>query len=115
MMNDPEQILRTIRLAAPSAALEQRIQSTFAEAAQSRRKRRPIPVWRWVGWIGATGIAATVIFHATRTITPNPPAAAAPAAIQCEIESRGPLRLLLLEPPARERMPPRFSVSVSTP
>lgn len=114
-MNDPEEILRTTRLAAPSAALDQRMQSAFAEAEQSREMRRPIRVWRWIGGIGATGLAAAIIFVATRTSKPGQPTPAAPAAVQCEIESAGPLRLLLLEPPAHERTPPHFSASVSPP
>ncbi|HVU17853.1 MAG TPA: hypothetical protein VHD32_13080 [Candidatus Didemnitutus sp.] len=114
-MNDPEDILRGAPLAAPSSALEQRIQSAFAEAAQARRKASPPPIWRWVGGCAAAGIAAAVVLVVTRTGTSRPSGDTKPASIQCEIGAPEPLRALLLESPAHERTPPRFFVTVSTP
>jgi hypothetical protein len=74
---------------------------------------RRASTWRWIGFIAATGIAATVALVATRLA--RLPAGPAAAQALCSIEPKGPMRQLLIETPANKRPPPHFAVSVSTP
>jgi predicted phage tail protein len=111
-MNHPEEHLRIARLAAPSDALDSRMQETFARAAGVQPAPRRATAWRWIGVFAATGIAATLAVVATR-LAKLPAGATAAQTLYC-IEPQGPMRQLLLETPARKRPPPHFAVSVTT-
>jgi hypothetical protein len=111
-MNYSEEQLRTVRLAAPSDALDRRMQEMFERAARPQPTPRRAITWRWVGVLAATGIAAvlTLVAILPRTM----PANQNPPQVLCSIEPQGPMRQFLLDSPAGNRPPPRFSVSVST-
>ena len=111
-MNYSEEQLRTVRLAAPSDALDRRMQEMFERAARPQPTPRRAITWRWVGVLAATGIAAALTVVATHEGAV--PARQAATQVLCSIEPQGPMRQLLLDSPAGNRPPPRFLVSEST-
>jgi hypothetical protein len=111
-MNYSEEQLRAARLAAPSEALDRRMQEAFESASQKQISPNRTVTWRWIGAFAATGIAAilTVVAIRPRTIPANPTS----TQVLCNIQPYGPMRQLLLDSPSGDRPPPHFSVSVTT-
>lgn len=109
-MNDFEQQLRSVPLAAPSPELDRRLEQAFARAADRSRvevTRRP----RWFA-LSAAGIVASVVAVQLFRF-PQPlirPGAGAPVVHWVEADLR--LRELLLEMPAKSPPLPRLNASV---
>jgi hypothetical protein len=111
-MSYSEEQLRTARLAAPSEALDRRMQEAFENAARTQAPAQRAVAWRWIGAFAATGIAAIITLVALRPR--SMPASPASTQVLCSIEPKGVMRQLLLDSPSGNRPPPRFSVSVIT-
>jgi hypothetical protein len=103
-MNELEQKLRSLRLAAPSMDLDRRMGDTFAAAARTRTPAPRATLW-W--WLAAAGVASalTAMFLLSRRLPP-PPA----QQTVYRIEAEGRLRELLLTPPASRASPPPMVV-----
>jgi len=109
-MNDPEQILKTLRLAAPSSDLDGRLDEAFAAAARSRQSsRRVTRIW-WITGLAALGSAAALFFVITGW--PHRPVRAQPVVFR--FEAQGQMRQLLLGPVTASPLP-HFVTHVSAP
>jgi hypothetical protein len=113
-MNEFEQDLRSLRRSEPSPELDGRMAAVFAQAKHGAPRLRVAPWWWWGGaGVGlAAAAAVAVLLH--RPATSAPELRGTGAAVY-RIETRAPLRALLLEPAHAARTPPRVFVSVSTP
>jgi hypothetical protein len=111
-MNEFEQELRSLRRSEPSPELDRRMAATFAQAKHRAPRPRVAP-WCWWGGAGVSLAAAAAL-----AVLLHKPAAPAPelrGAAVYRIETRPPMRALLLEPARAGRTPPRVFVTVSTP
>jgi ferric-dicitrate binding protein FerR (iron transport regulator) len=108
-MSEFERALKAVRLAAPSAALDQRMNETFAAAARTpQRLRKPMLSW-WLAGVGAFGAAAACLLVLQWSHPPSP------VPIEYRFEARGRMRQLLLDPPTTANQLPHFEVSTSSP
>jgi ferric-dicitrate binding protein FerR (iron transport regulator) len=108
-MNELEQRLRSRRLAAPSTTLDQRMDETFATAAQTRQwSRKPMHFW-WFASLSAFGATAAclLVLLWAQPLSPVP--------IEYRFEARGRMRQLLLDPPKTANQRPHFEVNTSSP
>ena len=108
-MNEPERILANQRLAAPSAALERRMHDTFSAATRTPPSPRRTSHWWWLGALAATGAIVALLLVAPWPRYPRS------EQMVYRIEAKGPMRQLLLEPPASVSRLPRLVVNGSTP
>lgn len=108
-MNEPEPILANQRLAAPSPALDRRMDDAFSAAARTLTSPRRMSLGWWLGALAATGAAVALLLVSLR------PLHSRPEQIVYRIEAKGPMRQLLLEPPASANRLPRLVVNGSTP
>jgi hypothetical protein len=108
-MSEFERDLANLRLAAPSAALDRRMHDTFSAATRtSSSPRRTSLGWQFVGLV-AIGAAVALLLVSPWPLHPRP------EQIVYRIEAKGPMRQLLLEPPASASRLPRLVVNGSTP
>ncbi|MBI2498035.1 MAG: hypothetical protein HYV75_09055 [Opitutae bacterium] len=101
MKADFETQLRRVRLAAPSADLDRRMDSLLAPTRQTSRR------W-WLGATAATGLAAAILFLLS-------PLARSPAPTQpvvYQIEAQGLMREWLVPPFPKSQTPPAVIVTV---
>ena len=107
-MSEPEQILANLRLAAPSVDLDRRMSDTFSAVTRtpspSRRKS--------LGWLLMALTAAGAVV-ALLLVSPWPLHPRSEQMVY-RIEAKGPMRQLLLEPPASATRLPRLVVNGST-
>lgn len=106
-MDDHEQKLKHARLAAPSAALERRIEATFAAAR--RREKAPKPaVWWWLAALATFGgVTALVVISPRRSVPTT-------EVTIYRIEPEGRLREILLNPAISREPAPQFVVHDAT-
>ena len=111
-MNDFEEQLRRTRLAAPSDALDRRMGAAFAAAAGSRRlAHRPPSPWVLVAFGALCGVAVTAIFYWARP--PRPEDNHVAIANVSRSETPAHFVRLLLEPGAKQRALPAYTVRIS--
>jgi hypothetical protein len=92
-MNDLEQYLKCLPLAAPSADMDRRLGDEFA-ADRNRKQSRATTIWWSLAAITTIGFAAALlVMRSAQPPSPAPP-------LIYRFEARGQLRQLLLEPPA---------------
>jgi hypothetical protein len=108
-MSELERDLANLRLAAPSAALDRRMHDTFSAATRTPSSLRRTSPWWWLGALAATGAVVTLLLVSPWPLHPRP------EQIVYRIEAKGPMRQLLLEPPASANRLPRLVVNGSTP
>jgi hypothetical protein len=108
-MNELERNLANLRLAAPSAALDRRMSDTFSVAARTVSLSRRTSFWWWLAALAASGAVGALLLVSPWPLHPRP------EQIVYRIEAKGPMRLLLLEPPASANRLPRLVVNGSTP
>jgi hypothetical protein len=107
-MNDLEQNLRDMRLAAPSAAFDRRIDETLTPAAAPRHSPRPATPW-WLLAVAACGIATVFLL-----VSPWPRSPSSERIVY-RIEAKGRLRQLLLEAPAGVDLQPHLTIKGNAP
>ncbi len=103
-MNDLEQELSALPLAAPSADLDRRLRDAFAVAARTPKPARTATLWWWLATATVAGAATAMLLLSLR---PPPPSA---PQIVYRIEAQGRMRQLLLAPPASRARSPRLVV-----
>ena len=108
-MDELEQRLRSMRLAAPSADLDRHMDDVFLTARRIRNGSRKAVFCWWLAAVTAAGGTAALFLMAPRR---SPPA---PHAIVYQVEAQGRMRQMLLNPAASRDEPPRFIIHVSTP
>lgn len=91
-MTDLEQRLQALRPAAPSAALDRRLDQAFAAARRRAGDPRRAAYWWWLALSSAAAAAVALLFVAPRR--PAPP----PVEIVYHVEAQGRLRDMLLTP-----------------
>jgi hypothetical protein len=106
-MNELEQDLRAMRLAAPSAELDRRLMDAFAAAGRTRRPALKATPWWWLAAVTTAGAVAALLLAW--------PSSAASSPVVYRIEAQGRMRALLLEPPAGRERPPRFVLRAGAP
>jgi len=105
-MKDLEQYLKAVRLAAPSAAFDRRMDETFAHHAQTRWHQTA--AWSMLAALTTAGAMATLVIVLARPpVRPVQP-------LVYRIEAQGLMRELLLNPSARSELPPRLVLRTST-
>jgi hypothetical protein len=108
-MSELERILANLRLAAPSAALDRRMSDMFSATTRTPPSLRRTSLGWWLGALAATGAVVTLLLVSPWPLHPRP------EQIVYRIEAKGPMRQLLLEPPASANRLPRLVVNGSTP
>ncbi len=107
-MNDFEQNLRNMRLAAPSAAFDRRIDETLTTAPAPWHSSRPATPW-WLLAVAACAVAAVFLL-----VSPWP-RSSSPELVVYRIEAKGRLRQLLLEVPAGADLQPPLTIKGNAP
>lgn len=108
-MNELEENLQAMRLSAPSADLDRRIDDAFTAVARNRHLSRKKMIWLWLPALGACGVAAALFLVWTQSSRPSS------KQITYRIEAQGRMRLLLLNPPSSANPAPRFVITTHTP
>ncbi len=107
-MDELEQKLAEMRLAAPSEELDRRIDETFRAARNVGRGTRQIGFWWWLaGTTTAGGVAALLVF------TSLPSSRMKPVPVVYRIEAQGRLREMLLNASTNQVEPTHFEVRVN--
>ena len=107
-MEDYEQKLKHQRLAAPSAALDRRIEDTFAAARRGRERATRPAFWWWLAALATVGGVTTLV-----VISPRRPVPTTEVTIY-RIEAEGRLREILLNPAISREPSPQFVVHDAT-
>jgi hypothetical protein len=108
-MSEFDRDFKSVRLATPSAALDQRINKIFATPAQTRQwPRKSVLSW-WLAGLSAFGATAACLLVLLRS-HPLPP-----VPIEYQFEARGRMRQLLLDPPTATNQLPHFEVNTGAP
>ena len=108
-MSEFERDWKSVRLAAPSTALDQRMNQVFAMAGPTKRwSRKPRLAW-WLAGLSAFGAIAAclLVLPWSQPLSPVP--------IEYRFEARGRMRQLLLDPPTTANQLPHFEVSTGSP
>ncbi len=106
-MNDLEQRLQSMRLAAPSADLDRRLDDAFRAAGRAgQRSRKPVFWWSFAAATAAVATAAAVLLMWPRR--PEP----VPRQVVYRVEAQGRLRQLLLDPAGRRDERPNWVAQV---
>lgn len=104
-MNELEHKLRTLRLAAPSAELDRRLEETFSTARKGTVRSHNPGAWWWLASLATAGGMAALLAVAPRWSPPDP----TPQVVLLEAPVL--LREMLLNPAGgRERPLPPFTV-----
>jgi hypothetical protein len=107
-MDDYEQKLKHTRLVAPSAALDRRIEDTFAAARRRREEARKSEFWWWLAALATVGGMTALVVISPRRSFP-----ATEVAVY-RIEAQGRLREILLNPAISREPAPQFIVRETT-
>lgn len=107
-MTELERNLASLRLAAPSAALDRRMSDTFSAAARTAPSSHRTSLWWWLAALTAAGAATVLLLFAPGSRPPRP------ERLVYRIEAKGPLRRLLLDPPASASDLPHFVINEGT-
>lgn len=105
MSDDPEQRLRALRLARPSAELDRRMDDLFAAATNAPVAR---PGWWFALMAPLAGVAAALAIFTMQAQRPAP----VPPPLVCRIEPAGLMREMLV--PATPTRLPVFDAIVDT-
>ena len=108
-MSELERDLANLRLAAPSAALDRRMNDTFSAVTRPSPSSRRTSLGWWLVGVTATGAVAALLLVSPWPLHPRP------EQIVYRIEAKGLMRLMLLNPPASANRQPRLVVNGSTP
>lgn len=111
-MDELEQKLKAMRLAAPSTDLDRRMDDVFSMAAARNQKgsRRPVFYWWLAAVTAGSGMAALFVVAPRRS-----PSTPETVAVVYHIEAQGRMRQMLFNPAASQDQPPRFLLRDSTP
>jgi len=108
-MSELERNLANMRLAAPSADLDRRMSDTFSDAARTAPSSRRTSFWWWLAAATVAGAAAALLLVSPWSLHPRA------EQMVYRIEAKGPMRQLLLDPPASAHRLPLLVVNGSTP
>ena len=107
-MDELEQRLKAMRLAAPPAEMDRHVDGIFSSARTRKQPRQAAFYW-WLAATASVGGVAVLLLVAPR---PSPPV---PDAMVYHVEAQGRMREMLLNPSKnRDELPP-FIVRITTP
>lgn len=107
-MNELEQRLKSMRLAAPSAELDRRMDDAFLAAGRTRKKPRKTVFWWWLAALTAIGSVTALLL-----VSPDR-SPLAPKSVVYRIEAQGCMRQMLLDPAENQSRLPPFVVYINT-